>query len=191
MNNREAGDLRRHRAHYDVIVMFWLSRPIHSGRVYIGRPVRWIIHWWQYPKLIICDLCSLSRWMCFMYRLIENSYYCFRSVRVPFFGCEKLHSGLLALCEGIQPGHKWPFSLQWCHYELDDVSSHQSHDCLLNRYFRRRSKKTPKIRVTGLCEGNSPVTGEFPAQRASNAENVSSWWRHHILLSDASGIFSR
>ena len=30
-----------------------------------------------------------------------------------------------------------------------------------------------KLRVTGLCEGNSPVTGDFPAQRASNAENVS------------------
>ena len=27
--------------------------------------------------------------------------------------------------------------------------------------------------------GNSPVTGQFPAQRASNAENVSIWWRHH------------
>ena len=27
--------------------------------------------------------------------------------------------------------------------------------------------------------GNSPVTGEFPAQMASNAENVSIWWRHH------------
>ena len=40
-------------------------------------------------------------------------------------------------------------------------------------YSRRRSKNTSKIRVTGLCAGNSPVTGEFPAQRASNAENVS------------------
>ena len=39
--------------------------------------------------------------------------------------------------------------------------------------------KTSKLRVTGLCEGNSPVTGEFPAQRASNAENVSVWWNHH------------
>ena len=37
-------------------------------------------------------------------------------------------------------------------------------------YSRRRSKKTSKHRVTGLCEGNSPVTGEFPAQRPSNAE---------------------
>ena len=27
--------------------------------------------------------------------------------------------------------------------------------------------------------GNSPGTGEFPAQMASNAENVSIWWRHH------------
>ena len=34
--------------------------------------------------------------------------------------------------------------------------------------------------VTGLCAGNSPVTGEFPAQRASNAENVSIWWRHYV-----------
>ena len=36
----------------------------------------------------------------------------------------------------------------------------------------RRSKKTSKFRVTGLCEGNSPVTDEFPAQRASYAENI-------------------
>ena len=53
--------------------------------------------------------------------------------------------------------------------------------CLLIRLFRRRSKKTSKVRVTGLCEGNSRVTGEFPAQRASHAENVSIWCRHHDL----------
>ena len=46
--------------------------------------------------------------------------------------------------------------------------------------FRRRSKKTSKLCVTGLCAGNSPWTGEFPAQMASNAENVSIWWRHHV-----------
>ena len=43
-------------------------------------------------------------------------------------------------------------------------------DCLVNRLLRRRSKKTSKLRVTGLCVGNSPVTGEFPAQMASNSE---------------------
>ena len=71
--------------------------------------------------------------------------------------------------------------LQWRHNEHDDVSNHQLHDCLLNRLFRRRSKKTPKLRVTGLCAGNSPLTGEFPPQRASTAENVSIWWRHHLM----------
>ena len=43
--------------------------------------------------------------------------------------------------------------------------------------------QTSKLRVTCLCAGNSPVTGEFPAQMASNAENVSIWWRHHAFLS--------
>ena len=70
-------------------------------------------------------------------------------------------------------------TLEWRHNERDGVSNHQPHGCLLNRLFRRRSKKTSTLRVTGLCEGNSPVPGEFPAQRASNAENVSIWWRHH------------
>ena len=73
-------------------------------------------------------------------------------------------------------------ALQWRHNGRDGVSNHQLHDCLLNRLFRRRSKKTPKLRVTGLCVGNSPVIGEFPAQKASNAENVSIRWRHHEIF---------
>ena len=73
-------------------------------------------------------------------------------------------------------------ALQWRHNGYDGISNHQPYDCLLNRLFRRRSKKTSKLHVTGLCEGNSPVTGEFPAQRGSNAENVSIWWRHHDFL---------
>ena len=64
-------------------------------------------------------------------------------------------------------------------YEHDGVSNHQPHDCLLNRLFIHRSKETSKLCVTGLWEGNSPVTGEFPAQKDSNAKNVSIWWRHH------------
>ena len=55
-------------------------------------------------------------------------------------------------------------------------------DCLLNRLFRRRSKKTSKLRVTGLCKGNLPVTGEFYAQRASKAEYASISWRHHVWV---------
>ena len=71
-------------------------------------------------------------------------------------------------------------SLQWRHNGRDGVWNQKPHDWLLNRLFGRRSKKTSKLRVTGLCEGNSPVTGEFPVQMASNAENVSIWWRHHV-----------
>ena len=55
-------------------------------------------------------------------------------------------------------------------FHCDDVSNLQRYDCLLNRLFRRRSKKTSKLRVTGICAGNSPVTGELSAQKTSNAE---------------------
>ena len=47
-------------------------------------------------------------------------------------------------------------ALHWRHNDHAGVSNHQPHGCLLNRLFRRRSKKTPKLRVTGLCVGNSP-----------------------------------
>ena len=94
----------------------------------------------------------------------------------------------MALTNPISPWSSGPalgylhgMSLQWRHNECDGVSNHQPHNCLLNGLFRSRSKKTSKLRVTGLCAGNSPVTGEFPAQRASNAENVSISWRHHVV----------
>ena len=73
--------------------------------------------------------------------------------------------------------------LQWRHDGRDSVSNHQPRECLLSRLIRRRSKKTSNIRVTGLYAGNSPETGEFPAQRASNTGNVSIWWRHHVVES--------
>ena len=70
----------------------------------------------------------------------------------------------------------------WYHYGHDGVSNHQPSDCLLTRLSRRRLKKTSKLRVTGLCVGNSPMRGEFPAHMASNAESVSIWWRHHVFF---------
>ena len=47
-------------------------------------------------------------------------------------------------------------SLHWRHNDHDGVSNHKPPSCLLNRLFRPRSKKTSKLRVTGLCVGNSP-----------------------------------
>ena len=86
------------------------------------------------------------------------------------------------------PGEGWVIdrwqkphnSLRWRHNWHNSVSNHQPHHYLLTRLFGCRSKKTSKLCVTGLCAGNSPGTGEFPAQMVSNAENVSIWWRHHI-----------
>ena len=77
---------------------------------------------------------------------------------------------------------EWVSTLRWRQNGRDSVSNHQPHDCLPNRLFRRRSKKTSKLRVSGLCAGNSPGTGEFPAQMSSYAENVSIWWRHHEVV---------
>ena len=47
---------------------------------------------------------------------------------------------------------------------------------------RRRSKKTSKLRVTGLCAGYLPGTGELSAQMDSNVENNSISWRHRGCL---------
>ena len=77
-----------------------------------------------------------------------------------------------------------PITLQWRHNERDDVSYQLSLHCLLNCWFRCRSKKTAKLRVTRLCEGNSRVTGDFPTQKVSNAENASIRWRNHGMDAD-------
>ena len=60
---------------------------------------------------------------------------------------------------------KWALTittLHWCHNERDGVSNHRCVDGFLNHLFRCRSKKTSKLTVTGLCEGNPLVTSAFP-----------------------------
>ena len=47
----------------------------------------------------------------------------------------------------------WKYTLHWRHNDHDGISNHQPHGCLLNRLFRRRSKKILKLHVTGLCVG--------------------------------------
>ena len=143
-NNHVAGDLRRHRVHYDATVMitvycttdylFKILCSISGGGVGVGAD-EFLVHYFVWVILYAVD------W--------------------PLASC---------------------MALLWRHKGRDAVSNHQPHDCLLNRLIRSRSKKTSKLRVTGLRVGNSPVTGEFPAQMASNAESVSIWWRHHISL---------
>ena len=94
------------------------------------------------------------------------------TVRDLDYSGQKIPLSLLMMLWIASPGHQQQL------YQSHNTD-HQPNDCLLNRLFRRRSKKTPKLCVIGLCAGNSPVTSEFPAQKASNAEKVSIWQRHH------------
>ena len=106
VNNREAGDLRRYRAHYDVIVMVITDKEGDWGRKEVV------------PHMSPCFICIWK-----------------------------------------------PLTLRWRHNEPDGVSNHQPWDCLLNCLFRCRSKKIPKLRVTGLCAENSPGPVNSPHKR--------------------------
>ena len=63
---------------------------------------------------------------------------------------------------------------------MGTITSQITSQLFTQPFIQHRSNKTTKLRVTGLCAGNSPVAGEFPVQMASNAETVSIWWRHHV-----------
>ena len=52
-------------------------------------------------------------------------------------------------------------ALQWRQNGLNGVSNHRRFECLM---FRHIWKKTSKLCNTGLCEGNSSVTGDFPTK---------------------------
>ena len=70
-------------------------------------------------------------------------------------------------------------ALQCRHNERDGVSNHRGHDCFSNHLFRRRSKKTPKLRVTCFVRRihRSPVV---PLTKDQQCGNVSTLWRHAI-----------
>ena len=70
-------------------------------------------------------------------------------------------------------------TLLWRHNGRDGVSNHQPHVCLLNHLFRRRSKKTSKLRVTGLCAGIPRWPVNSPHKWPVTPKYVSIWWRHH------------
>ena len=90
----------------------------------------------------------------------------------------------------------WVALIQWysnwsSEYYTGKINSTYFEDIFFQKYSiftdadqRRHQSSTPLACATSLChcEGNSVVTGEFPAQRASDMENVSIWWRHHAAL---------
>ena len=91
----------------------------------------------------ICQLCKINSTL-FVFFLHFRTDGCSRfSWSSPF--CPSWLLSALASC--------WLFdsALRWRHNERNGVPNHQCFDCLLNRLFRRRSKETSKLRVTGFC----------------------------------------
>ena len=68
--------------------------------------------------------------------------------------------------------------LQWRHMRASQITS-VSMVCssVCSGADQRKHQSSPSL----AFEGNSPMTGEFLLQRASNAKNVSIWWRHHVM----------
>ena len=82
----------------------------------------------------------------------------------------------------------WRTPLQWRHNERDGVSNHRRLHCLLNPLLRHISKKTSKLRVIGLCDGEPRATCGFLSQRVRKNKQNSIWWRYHWLEKYQHGI---
>ena len=192
-NNREAGDLRRHRSHYDVTVMVFVCRrflPISTHGIEM-------IIWLGYIQLGAVNATEHL-----VFTITVPRYVASGTQGITVIGCQRspcqralpfnavspvviVKRQLTVLDEVPWQNPLWRFqmtvawkvtlqqqyalwircpvlltfihmTLQWRHNGRDCVSNHQPRDCLLNRLFRLRSKKTSKLRVTGLCAGNSP-----------------------------------
>ena len=112
------------------------------------------------------------RVICHVVRMICDHFFIFVSIshyshirrfvitRAPsYFTCGKTSN--------ITKREPWAnVSLQWHHKRVRWLINHRRIYCLSNRLLRRRSKKTSKLRATGLCDGN-PVTDGFPSQWVS------------------------
>ena len=104
---------------------------------------------------------DISHNSCFIYLKVAialkvwTQKYILNTAHLPYIIFWK-SSSILSCAAKIQLFH---FVLQRRHNERDSASNYRRLDCLLNRLLRHRSKKTSKLRVTGLCEGNPPVAG--------------------------------
>ena len=175
INDREAGDLRRHRAHYDVIVM-------RETEIYTKvKPTTWNCHSASYDtapwQLMIngagftTEARLILPWTWHFYKPESRNLDHIRFYRRSYRLSEGYHHLLQLRYVSQCVNHSLSITVtsQWA----PGVSNHRHLDCLLSLLFRCTSKKTSKHRVTGICEGS-------PSHRA--AENVFLWWRHHVTL---------
>ena len=163
------GSVTRKMFPFDDIIMYFLRYGVFE-KTYM-RSLEWLafITWTCWPICLTPDGVTRPQWV--NRSLQREPRFLLRDIF--FFSASECVCEYASewMCEWVEGVRQWEWvarvdeTLQRHHNERDSVSDHQPHNCLLNRLFRRGSKKTSKLRVTGLCAGNSPVTGEFPTQR--------------------------
>ena len=112
----------------------------------------------RYLKYTVCKYVLHTLQIHVLHQLVQNAIH--RDILIWCIITFQITNKQLMITKSYLPAEVcFPINtLEWRHNERDGVSNHQPHDCSLNRVFRHRSTKTSKLRVTGLCEGNSPVT---------------------------------
>ena len=183
VNNGDAGDLKRHRTHYDVILMdlsnhwlfvqsIFLTNKSHQSSTLLARydgnphvtcglPHSGQVMRKAFPFYDVIDLprtqhsSLMTEFHIILNDVISNSVLIISVCN--YSGSYFAASPWVTISEYLlkQQTRNGIETLRWRHNDHDSVSNHQPHGCLLNRLFRRRSKKTSKLRVTGLCVGNS------------------------------------
>ena len=118
------------------------------------------IKYWFIIVMIFCD----KNYLCDIILKYWPSEFCDNSKKTQNLICRVFQNSLWA-----------KVTLLWRHNMRHNGRHQKPDDCLFNLSFRRRSKKTSNLRVTGLCVGNSPH------KKASNMENIFIWWRQHDM----------
>ena len=142
VNNREAGDLRRYHGHYDVNVMCRCR----FQNQFLGRSSVSQSPWRNMLLLNSNELILAAR---------QQQWW---SSRITISLVIMMTSNALRQSKRRVKYIKLFIMPRMCHH-CSDAQMSRCLDCLLSRLFRRRSKKSSKLRVTGFCKGNSPVTG--------------------------------
>ena len=79
---------------------------------------------------------------------------------------------------GVNAGHT-EHKIEWLCYIAVTSRASLSLKSPATRTFLQQFVFVDIITLLTICEGNPPVAGGFPSQRASNEESVSMSWRHH------------
>ena len=139
---------------------------------WMGPYTEWSLPEWKMFTTGQPNHIDLKLFIIWFYGVINNSLAC------PYLLQSYVCGGTFKLTtKNVSSSEYAHDAFRWRHSERDGVSNQRRLGCVLNHLFGFWSKKTSKLRVTGVCEGYSPGT----AQRISNVENVSIWWRHHGL----------